>query len=216
MPRRALSLVLAAATGIFSFVVTRYIAHVPDVSAQVDPNLIWAEMTRAIQEDERKDRFVGTLAGVEFRPLVTAKDIGCVDGSVMKDALETLVADSRLSILPEYLPPSYVLAQEGAAECSGKVVSAGQYYVNSDGGSINIAKFGGRASTANAPRDRLETLTIGDRTAVLVRSLPLPGVSKESDVGIWRLIIAEDFGITEISASNISLAEMLEISKGVK
>lgn len=216
MLRRVMAIAVIIVSGVFTFVATRYFAQVPYASANVDPDLVWGEVMRSIKEDERKERFVGTLADIEFKPLVTAKDIGCIDGRDMKDASEKLLASSPLRILPEYLPPSYVLVHEGAAACSDKVVSVGQYYVNSEGGSINIAKFAGRAVTTNAPRDRLETLTIGGKSAVLVRSLPLPGVPEHSDVGIWRLIIAEDFGVTEISASYVSLAELLKIAEGVK
>lgn len=74
-----------------------------------------------------------------------------------------------------------------------------------------------RTVRSEAPEDRLLPITVGNKDAVLVKCLRLwqfnPG---ESDVGIWRLIIVEDFGYTEISASDASLKEVLKVAEGLE
>ena len=69
--------------------------------------------------------------------------------------------------------------------------------------------------SGDAPLDRLMPITVGGKAAGLVKSFRLPGVPDDSDVGIWRLIIVEDFGFTKISASHVSLSEVLKVAEGL-
>lgn len=203
---------LVAVVAVASFLLIRGVGQTPGAGADVEPDTTSSETGQTTKEND-SENFVGTLAGIEFKAMATAQDYGCPEGVGVEDASEAQVAASPLRIVPTYLPPTYALKGEGAGACAGKVVSVGQYYVGSDGGTINIARFGGRVASAWAPRDRMETVTVGDKTAVLVKGLE---VAKEPDVGNWRLIIPEDFGVTIISASRVSLDEVLKVAEGLE
>jgi len=103
-----------------------------------------------VETDAGQERFAGTLPGVEleFKPRITARDIGCPEKSAVEDASETLLADSPLRITPSYQPPSYTRTGEGAGACAGKVVSVGRHYAGPDGGDIILPGSAGEPCRA--------------------------------------------------------------------
>jgi hypothetical protein len=86
-----------------------------------------------------------------------------------------------------------------------------QWIIRDEGAHFFIARRQGeQAIDTHASADRISAATVGGKPAVLVEPI-MPG-----GYGQCAVIVAEDFGITIVSASGLPLAETVKIAEGLE
>jgi hypothetical protein len=209
--------------GLASFLFTRAIVPAP-VAQGEDMAIDKAEslkkqLIQTVEEDNQKPRFLGELNGIRFVEQTTSLDSGCAPGELVTDATPSQVLASPLNFRAEYLTDGLALAVEHFSQCSGKVIGIGRNYGNKEAPfpeSVNIVRTGRRVVRVDAPRDRLETLEIAGKPAVLVKGFAPPNQPQDSNFRHWTLIIAEDFGVTIIEGGYLDLQELMKIAEAVR
>jgi hypothetical protein len=190
----------------------------PQALASPDPDVV--AMETAIAEDNEKPLFTGTLNGITFigegtpfpRPaddhICDNSDLRQVEGDDARDSTR----DSALDFEATGLSSGLELVREIATLCGNDVINMARIYSdNADGNTQRVSI--GRSNSAPAypalaPRDRLEATTIGDREAVVVKSI--------SGVNRTRIIMRDEKTIWTIIVDNIDEDDAIRMAEGVK
>jgi hypothetical protein len=123
--------------------------------------------------------------------------LGCpVD---LTDATDAQAAESALAFTATYLPEGYAFQYQLAAACQGRVVSVGKVF-EGPGGVLNIARWTRRTAA----------LPVADPVAVTVAGKPAVKIGAGTQV-----ILAEQFGITELAGAGLSYAEIVKVAEGI-
>ncbi|MCJ7509550.1 MAG: hypothetical protein MUP14_01495 [Dehalococcoidia bacterium] len=213
--RLVLGVFLAVVVGVGSFFVAYQLwPNGGQTEAQPD---IMAERDRLTQEEAAKPRFEGVMNGIRLYstdgdPAAERKS-ACTDANPEGIAMSAVVG-TPMEIIVTYLPPG---AEEVApmwptVACGGTVASVERDWVIRDRGSnfLIIRYQGEEAIDSSASADRVSAATVGGKRAVLVKPLTPDGFGRST------VIVAEDFGLTIVSASGLSLEETIKIAEGLK
>jgi hypothetical protein len=218
MKRLILGVSLAAGLGIASF----FAAH------QLWPNGerteagpdIRLEQERLRLEEAAKPTFEGVVNGIRLygpdaERAVQRKD-ACTDArpEEVEDVAMSAVAGTPMEIAPSYLPA-------GAEElppmwppvvCKGILANVErQWIVRDKDVDIRISRRQGEhAIPADASAERVSAATVAGKPAVLIKPLTPEGY------GYSSVIVAEDFGLTVVSAFGLPLDETIKIAEGLK
>jgi hypothetical protein len=183
--------------------------------AQPDIRLEWE---RIRLEEAAKPRFEGVVNGIRlYGPdadaAVQRKD-ACSEAS--RDEVEHLtmsdVAGTAMDIVPTYLPAGAeeVDPMSPPVACRGTLVSVERWWVIRGKGNFFIARRQGeQAIDTDASADRVSPTTVGGKRAVLIKSLTPEGYGQSA------VIVAEEFGITIVSAFDLPLEETVKIAEGL-
>lgn len=215
--RLVLGVFLAMALGVGSFFVAyRLWPEGSQTEAQSD---IMAERDQLMQEEAAKPRFEGVVNGIRLYSLAAGPALqrksACSDAKPEEVEHLTLsaVAGTPMEIIPTYLPPG---AEEvdpmwPPVACKGIVVSVQRDWIIRGKGHFYVSRRQGeQAIASDASADRVSAATVGGKPAVLVAPLAPDGF------GPSVVIVAEDFGITIVSASGLPLEETTKIAEGLK
>jgi hypothetical protein len=216
--RLILGAFLAVALGVGSFFAAYQLW--PDggqTEAQPDVRLEWE---RIRLEEAAKPTFEGVVNGIRLYGLdadaaVQRKD-ACSDAS--RDQVEHLsmseVAGTPMEIVPAYLPAG---AEEvdpmwPPVACKGILASVErQWSIRGKDVDIYIRRRQGEHAIAtDASPERVSAGTVAGKPAVLVEPLTPEGY------GYSAVIVAEDFGLTVVSAFGLPLEETVKIAEGLK
>ena len=178
------------------------------------------EWERIRLEEAAKPTFEGVVNGIRLYSLdaeaAVQRESAC--NYVKPEELEYVtmsdVAGTPMEIVPTYLPA-------GAEEvdpmwppmvCKGILASVErQWLVRGKGVDIFIYRRQGEHATAtDASPERVSAGTVSGKPAVLVEPLTPEGY------GYSSVIVAEDFGLTVVSAFGLPLEETIKIAEGLK
>jgi hypothetical protein len=212
-----LGAILAVALGVGCF----FAAHElwPDggqAGTQPDIRLEWE---RIRLEEAAKPRFEGVVNGIRlYGPDVDAavqrKD-ACSQAS--RDEVEHLtmtdVAGTAMDIVPTYLPAGAeeVDPMSPPVACKGTLASVERWWVIRDRGADFFISHrqGEQAIDTDASAGRVSPATVGAKRAVLIKPLTPEGYGQSA------VIVAEEFGITIVSAFDLPLEETVKIAEGL-
>ncbi len=177
------------------------------------------EWEAARQEEEAKPRFEGVVNGIRLyrtgaEPAVH-RESAC--NYVKPEELEYVtiseVAGTPMEIVPTYLPAG---AEEIAPMwppmiCKGILANVEREWImRHEGANFFIARRQGeQAIDINASADRVSPGTINGKPAALVAPITPDGYGQS------MVIVAEDFGITIVSAFGLPLEETVKIAEGL-
>jgi hypothetical protein len=159
-----------------------------------------------------KDIFSGTLNGVRFYndldQAALAKEDCPFDPYTLPTGVQsTPFADSRLQIVPSYLPAGATVGQITTKDCGSKDVTYAN--INYTGGFL-ITRFSGEpAWYSMASDDWYTAMTVAGRPAVLIAEPDWSGVNT-----FKTLIVVEEFGATVLQAST-SVDELVHVAEGL-
>ena len=191
----------------------------PTEEAEPTPGLL-LERERLRLEEEAKPRFEGVVNGIRLYsldagPALQRKD-ACSDAAPEEVEHLTMseVTGTPMEIIPTYLPPG---AEERPAmwppvACKGIVANVERHWIIR-GEDVDIyirRRQGERAIATDASPERVSAGTVGGKPAVLVEPLSPEGY------GYSAVIVAEEFGITVVSAFGLPLEETIKIAEGLK
>lgn len=216
--RLSVGILLAVGLGVGSFFAAYQLW--PDggrTEAEPDIRLEWE---RIRLEEAAKPKFEGVVNGIRlYGPDADAavqRESPC--NYVKPEELEYVtmsdVAGTPMEIIPTYLPA-------GAEEvdpmwppmvCRGILASVErQWLVRGKGVDIFIYRRQGEHATATeASPERVSAGTVSGRPAALIKPLTPEGYGQSA------VIVAEDFGITIVSAFGLPLEETIKIAEGLK
>jgi hypothetical protein len=176
-----------------------------------------AELERLRQEEATKPKFEGVLNGIRFyardAPAEEQRKSPCTDAKpeeVQHPDMSAAVG-TPMEIVPAYLPAG---AEENPPTFGPVVVCKGivawvERRWGVPGGDFNIIRRQGeRATPIDVPAERLSSATIGGKPAVLVKPLV-------EGYDFATVYLAEDFGITVVSAFGLSMEETIKIAEGL-
>jgi hypothetical protein len=184
---------------------------VPTVSVAVD------QLQNTLQADQAKARFKGELLGIFISP--TEADW---PAAVRRDRSCELPVSKRTSPLdfarPFDLPTKWTPRDPESPlpltfACGAAVTTLSYEYVSAGGGppaSLGIVRTVDHALGVDVAADRVTTMQIGGRAAIVVRPASPDGIGLTSEV-----IFPEPFGFTDIYAFSISEQELLAIATSV-
>ena len=217
MKRLMAGIFLALALGIASFFAA-YQLWPGDEQTEAGPDIV-TQWEQARQEEVAKPRFEGVVNGIRLYdtnadPAVQRKD-ACSDAK--PDEVEHLtmsaVAGTPMEIIPTYVPPG---AEEvdpmwPPVACKGTVVSVERRWIIRGKAHFYISRRQGEQAIAtDASRERVSAATVGGKRAVLVDPITPDGFGQSA------VIVAEEFGITIVSAFDLPLEETVKIAEGLK
>ena len=217
MKRLMAGIFLALALGIASFFAA-YQLWPGDEQTEAGPDIV-TQWEQARQEEVAKPRFEGVVNGIRLYdtnadPAVQRKD-ACSDAK--PDEVEHLtmsaVAGTPMEIIPTYVPPG---AEEvdpmwPPVACKGTVVSVERRWIIRGKAHFYISRRQGEQAIAtDASRERVSAATVGGKRAVLVDPITPDGFGQSA------VIVAEEFGITIVSASGLPIEETVKIAEGLK
>ena len=217
MKRLMAGIFLALALGIASFFAA-YQLWPGDEQTDAGPDIV-TQWEQARQEEVAKPRFEGVVNGIRLYdtnadPAVQRKD-ACSDAK--PDEVEHLtmsaVAGTPMEIIPTYVPPG---AEEvdpmwPPVACKGTVVSVERRWIIRGKAHFYISRRQGEQAIAtDASRERVSAATVGGKRAVLVDPITPDGFGQSA------VIVAEEFGITIVSASGLPIEETVKIAEGLK
>ena len=135
--------------------------------------------------------------GVVWKDEITAADLGCSVN--LSPASPEQIASSPLKLTAGYLPEGFELGGTVASACDGQVVSLATVYRNGRR-EITIARFRGKV----LPRtdESIETDTVSQKSALRI--------------GMYQLVLLEDWGLTSIKAPGLALAEFGKIASNIR
>jgi hypothetical protein len=178
------------------------------------------EREQARQEELAKPTFEGVVNGIRLYPTnaedAVEREWVCADARPEEVEHLTMseVAGTPMEITPTYLPAG---AEETSpmwppAKCKGILVYVQRDWVMRDeGADFFIIRYQGEHATdTTASADRVSAGTVGGKPAVLVEPITPDGYGQSA------VIVAEDFGITIVSAFGLPLEETVKIAKGLK
>jgi hypothetical protein len=184
--------------------------------AQSDIRLEWE---RIRLEEAAKPTFEGVVNGIRLYTLDAGPDLqrkdACSDAK--PDEVEHLtmsaVAGTPMEIIPTYLPPS---AEEvdpmwPPVACKGILASVERQWIIR-GNDVDIyirRRQGEHAIATDASPERVSAGTVAGKPAVLVEPLTPEGY------GYSAVIVAEDLGLTVVSAFGLPLEETVKIAEGL-
>ena len=174
-----------------------------------------------IEADSKAKRFVGEIQGVFIAPPDVSPPAGFLnyEGFCGSEKVPTEAAPWDLAgqlTLSVQLPSDFVFQPDsmntGVIACAGKVYAARWDYKvslpNSGQGRLTIV----RSLLSHIPKDvsanRVKTVEVGGRQAVLVEPLTPDGISSAA-----AIIFPEQFGVTEIQSAGIPLTQLLEVAE---
>jgi len=215
--RLILGALLAVALGVGSFFAAYQLW--PDGGrTEAQPDIVM-EWEAARQEEAAKPRFEGVVNGIRLYrtdadPAVRRKWVctGARDEEVAHPAMSD-VAGTPMEIIPTYLPPG---AEEQPSMwppviCKGVVAYVDRVWIVRGKGDFFIIRYQGeQAMDISASADRVSAATVGGKRAVLVAPITPDGYGQSS------VILAEDFGITIVSADGLPLEETVKIAEGLQ
>jgi hypothetical protein len=95
--------------------------------------------------------------------------------------------------------------------CKGTVVSAERRWIIRGKGHFYISRRqGDQAIATDASRERVSAATVGGKRVVLVDPITPDGFGQSA------VIVAEEFGITIVSASGLPIDETVRIAEGLR
>lgn len=206
------------AVGLGSFLTVRLAASdsaAIAASTQIGDRYTGQEVRQMMEEDAKKPYFYGELNGITFKEKLGSGDIACVGPVTAADAEQA--QGSWFGFVLSYLPADFELLQEGAGACDGQVVTVYRQY-GGPGGEFEVLRVARTAEDWTAPADRIRTLPVRGKTAVVILHLPEPGVPRNAMLEAnrsWRLYIKEGNGMTQITSSGLSLGEGLRVINGI-
>jgi hypothetical protein len=178
-----------------------------------------AELERLRLEEEAKPRFEGVVNGIRLYPTGSAsppeRTWACSDAKPeeIQHVDMSAVAGTAMEIVPSYLPPG---AEETSSAlppviCKGTVAYVQRDWNMPGDGLFFIARREGqRVIDIDASAERVSPTTIGGKPAVLVAPLAADGY------GPSAAIVAEEFGLTVVSAVDLPLKETVKIAEGLE
>jgi hypothetical protein len=215
--RLVLGVFLAMALGVGSFFVAyRFWPDGGQTEAQSD---IMAERDQLMREEAAKPRFEGVVNGIRLYPTgaepAVHRESAC--NYVKPEELEYVtmseVAGTPMEIIPTYLPAG---AEEIAPMwppmvCKGILAYVDRQWVIRGKGDFFIIRYQGeQAIDISASADRVSAATVDGKPAALVAPITPDGYGQS------MVIVAEDFGITVVSAFGLPLEETVKIAEGLK
>lgn len=126
--------------------------------------------------------------------------LGCPEP--LQDATKEQIAASPMNFSLEYLPEAYTLQQEMASTCKNEVVSLGKIYSGPQG-VINVVRL--TKGITGIPQETPAPIEIAARKGVIF------GTPSGTTV-----ILAEPFGMTEVTVDRLERAEVLRIVEGIR
>jgi hypothetical protein len=174
-----------------------------------------------LEREAQKPPIDESLAGVRVGPQRVPK-VGSCDAVGPTSPRTGPVSESQtkgspLEVSPTYLPSGTEKLWILAGECGGVLASVEvQYFVPADvpagrfGGHLNIYRFRGEPEfTLTHSAERVSVGEVKGRPAVLASPITDDGF------GDSAVIVREDFGLTVIRASGITMDEVLKIAEGL-
>lgn len=144
------------------------------------------------------DTYPMTINGITFQE--KSAGLGCPEP--LQDATEGQVAASPINFSLDYLPEAYTLQQEMASTCQGNVVSLGKIATGPQG-VINVARWNTRIT--RVPPQAPAPINVAGRQGVIF------GTASGTTV-----ILAESFGMTEVTVDTLDRSEVLRIVEGIR
>jgi len=215
--RLILGVCLAVVVGVGSFFVA-YRFWPGGGQTEAEPDII-AERDQLTREEAAKPRFEGVVNGIRLYSLDAGPDVqrkdACSDAKPEEAEELTMsdVAGTPMEIIPTYLPPG---AEEvdpmwPPVACKGIVANVQRDWIIRGKGHFDISRRQGEQAIAtDASADRVSAATIGGKPAALVAPLAPDGFGQSA------VIVAEDFGITIVSADGLPLEETVKIVEGLQ
>jgi len=190
-------------------------------TAQAEPTLppLAAEQERLRQEEAAKPKFEGVVNGIHIyptdAPAAARRKDACSDAkaSEVREISLDAVAGTPMEITPTYLPAGAeeVAPFSAPLACGGTVVYVERQWSvrNRDANFFVIRRQGEQAIGEDASAGRISAATVGGKRAVLVEPLTPAGY------GYSGVIVAEDFGLTTVTAFGLALEETVKIAEGL-
>ena len=220
LPKNTMILRMAAigcvlGVGIGSFVLTRALLPKTPVAEATQASVFQAdEVSELLKMEESKVPFSGEMNGITFKNQVEAKDFG-VPGCLPTDASEDQILASPLKVAAGYLPKELKEDNTFASSCDDRLISFAVTYHGPEA-SITISRFASKTVASDAPEERMTPAKVSGKSAVLITGLPAVGSPRDGSVFPQRLIVLEEFGVTQILASGLTEDELIKIAEGVK
>ncbi len=172
------------------------------------------------EEERQKPRFQGELLGIFIAPrgVATPEEFApkftCDTRAELKRVDEAGELDMALNLSDNYKLDENSL-NTGVSICNGKVFAARWAYtvtVTSTGypGEVLISRNPSLDFTADVAEDRVKTLNIEGREAIVAEPITANGISSWSAV-----IFPEPFGKTSIQAAGLALEDLMEVARAV-
>ena len=196
----------------------------PSAEAQVPPEPTPAvsaqDAIQRIEEDNARTPFQGEINAITFTDTsdgsVEVRPVACRASEVLPNsgvASREEIAASPLDFMPGYLPSDMTLVFEEAQKCQGEVTSIIRNYGRQDGALVVVAHVAAPAIfPPNAPRDRLEAITIGGRQAVLQKSL----FSGKTPLNYTLIYVLDEAGYWMVSGKQLDEAEVIQVAEGLQ
>ncbi len=221
----ALSVSCLAGIGILAFLVVRVTREDSSVVGQDDPLLKLAQYQADIADDAAAPRFTGELLGVFLAP--SEKDFAAAPPNYVtperfcgRPGPQVAVPWERAGQLDfsVELPPSFTYLPDdldtGVIACNNEVYAARRAYEHGTGRVI-IARGAFNVAVVDAPVDRIKTVALASRPAVLVQPLYPAGSDPLGSGGgtIAQVIFPERFGTTTVSSYSMPLSEVMQVAE---
>ena len=220
LPKSALALRMAAigcilGVGIGSFVLTRALFPKTPVVEATQASVFQAdEVSELLRMEESKVPFRGEMNGIIFKDQVEAKDFG-VPGCLPTDTTEDQILVSPLNAAAGYLPKELKEDSTYASSCDDRLISFAVTYHGPEA-SVTISRFASKTVASDAPAERMTPAKVSGKAAVIITGLPAVGSPRDGSVVPQRLVVLEEFGVTQILASGLTEDELMKIAEGVK
>ena len=166
----------------------------------------------ALSDVEQEPRFEGELLGIFIGPQIPEHIIGrdhvCLPGTPIKE-VEPGELGLEVDLPPRYLRQDPLITFDVAA-CGLRVLRAQRTYLleGAPEASITIGRRVFSYGMYDVAASRVETTVFAGREAVLIA----PSVAAGSD-GRSAVLFPEPFGVTEVQASSLPLADLLELAE---
>lgn len=196
------------------------------------PRLLQQEYPQ-IAEDVLKQRFEGELLGIYLAPskVLAQRGIQIYVDKLCPSGFDVVPGDAYAPPAPKYLPPGTyqpptyeALATEpnpAATICrdNGRLYTAWRVYklpptATGLEGEILIERYvlPRPYRSTDAPRDRIEVLTVGGRPAIVIKPLVPEGGTVAS---VTNVIFPEPGGYTVIQAQVVSFTEVMKVAESL-
>ena len=215
--RLILGVCLAVVVGVGSFFVA-YRFWPGGGQTEAEPDII-AERDQLTREEAAKPRFEGVVNGIRLYSTDTEAAVqrksACTDAKPEEVEHVTMnaVAGTPMEIIPTYLPLD---AEEQPPMwppviCRGVVAYVDRVWIVPGKGDFFIIRYQGeQAIDIDASAGRVSAATVAGKPAVLVAPLTPDGFGQSA------VIVAEDFGITIVSADGLPLEETVKIAESLQ
>lgn len=161
--------------------------------------------------------FAGELAGISFKngPMEAA-DFQCPPDLPVHE-IAPAETDTPLVFEPAFLEPEFQVERtSGVAVCGDRPISFAITAVRNGEdrpATLTISRYASFvASSQGEPPDAFQEVTVGGRTAVLIRQTHHASAAPDGEHLVWRLVIPEDFGMTVIQAEGLNREELLDVA----